>query len=512
MHSALKSVVLAAVSATTLGTTIHHANASTGDPATSSYYGSCPDFPATATAASPVSASPGPAEENWPIPTPTNVGTTGLGPAVSGIHVDAPALSMASYQVVTDDRNTATQACSINGQLTNTLTIGSGTSGLPTGTPVTVVLTTRLDGTLGFHADPSGSFTADNNATVKFTVADPNNYGLALASYVADGYVETDAATGDLTTGVGGYVEEMYKTDLYIHSNSAPWVSQTPPETYARPVTAWPNSLGVSGQPVDFGNSIGTRTTTFATVVGATLDVTGGIATTESVSNGIVESTADFTDGFTAAFAPDASNPGLAISLVTDAPTLQPTAVFSSGTAPSYQYGEPVRLQVRVGADSGIPSGTITVTDSGTTLDSQTLDTNGYANLVLSALPIGSHSVTLSYAGAPGYAPATGTVVVDVVKDFTTTVIYVDPAHPKPDQRVRLAADVTTALPGVAAPTGSVTFYDGSVAMGSAPVSSGEAVLWVAGKQLTGKHTITAVYNGDATHLTSTAKFTTPKN
>ena len=477
----------------------------------SEYYGSCPDLPAIAGAGSPVSVSPGPAEENWPVPTPTNIGTSGYGASTSGIHVDGPSLAMAAYQRVTDDGNTALQTCSINGDFTNTLTVGAGTSGLAVGDPVDVVITTRLDGTLGYVAQSGGAFTGDSNATVKFDVTDPSNYGHSVASYTADGYVEADAAVGDLTTGAGGFVEEMYKTDLYLRSNAAAPVSETPPETYNRPLNAWPNGTGAGRTPVDFGTSIGTRTIVFATTVGATLDIDGSLTTQEDASDGVVASTADLSQGFAATFAADAANPGLALTLATDAPTTQPTFLYTAGIGASYVYGETVRIPLRVAAAGGTPTGSVTATDSGTTLDTASLDSAGNATVALAGLSVGSHAITLSYGGAPGFAPTAVTVTVAVVKAPTVTTIYVSPTHPKPDQQVRLAGVVTAAWSGNGSPTGVVTFSDGSALLGTAPLVSGEAVLWVSGKHLTGKPTITATYTGDATHLTSSASFTTPK-
>jgi hypothetical protein len=66
-----------------------------------------------------------------------------------------------------------------------------------------------------------------------------------------------------------------------------------------------------------------------------------------------------------------------------------------------------------------------------------------------------------------------------------------------------LFATVSSAVPGNPIGTGQVTFMDGSTVLGTVPESGGTASLEV---QLpAGAHTLTAVYQGDATHSGSTS-------
>src|SRR5215213_480284 len=57
-------------------------------------------------------------------------------------------------------------------------------------------------------------------------------------------------------------------------------------------------------------------------------------------------------------------------------------------------------------------------------------------------------------------------------------------------------------------PTGAVTFYDGSISLGSAPLSgSGTAEVFLDGFALAaGDHSITAAYSGDGAHESSTSQ------
>jgi hypothetical protein len=67
-----------------------------------------------------------------------------------------------------------------------------------------------------------------------------------------------------------------------------------------------------------------------------------------------------------------------------------------------------------------------------------------------------------------------------------------------------LTAHVTIAAPGSGSPGGSVTFYDGSTAIGSAGLTGGVATLSYRFTG-TGSHSITAAYTGDLTDKTSSS-------
>ena len=71
---------------------------------------------------------------------------------------------------------------------------------------------------------------------------------------------------------------------------------------------------------------------------------------------------------------------------------------------------------------------------------------------------------------------------------------------------VTVSAVVSVVAPGSGSPTGSVTFYDGTTALGTATVVNGAASLPLGSTTLAvGGHTIRAVYEGDATFTGSEA-------
>ena len=90
-----------------------------------------------------------------------------------------------------------------------------------------------------------------------------------------------------------------------------------------------------------------------------------------------------------------------------------------------------------------------------------------------------------------------------VGQDATTTALSYS-GWSVVDQPLSFTATISPTAPGSGKPSGSVSFYDnGSVLLGTAPVSSNTATLQVPNGLSVGSHSITAVYSGDTNFLTS---------
>ncbi|MEE4590261.1 Ig-like domain repeat protein, partial [Streptomyces antimycoticus] len=78
--------------------------------------------------------------------------------------------------------------------------------------------------------------------------------------------------------------------------------------------------------------------------------------------------------------------------------------------------------------------------------------------MTTSAIPVGPHAVTATYAGDTGVAGSSASGSVTVGQAASTTALTVTPASPVCGQSVTLCAQVTTTSPGTCTPTGTVTF------------------------------------------------------
>src|SRR5204863_158434 len=150
---------------------------------------------------------------------------------------------------------------------------------------------------------------------------------------------------------------------------------------------------------------------------------------------------------------------------------------------------------------TGVPTGTVTFRDGATSLGVVTL-VNGSASLSISTLAAGSHSLTAVYNGDASFAASTSPTVTQLVNNAntagTTTSLTSSASTIKSASFITFTATVSP-VPAVGTPTGSVSFFDGTTLLATAPLNAaGQASLVTRRLQTVGSHSITAVYNGDA--------------
>ena len=120
---------------------------------------------------------------------------------------------------------------------------------------------------------------------------------------------------------------------------------------------------------------------------------------------------------------------------------------------------------------------------------------------------VGSYPVTASYSGGPDFVTSTAAALTEkVAQDATTTTLGVSSSSVVFGQQLTLTATVAANSPGSGAPTGTVSFLDGTVSLGTVTLNrAGQAILTTQGL-LAGTHAaLTAVYSGDPNYLTSTS-------
>ena len=122
---------------------------------------------------------------------------------------------------------------------------------------------------------------------------------------------------------------------------------------------------------------------------------------------------------------------------------------------------------------------------------------NGTATYATAAgTTAGTYSITVSGLTSANYTIAFVPGTLTVTISPSTTTLVASPAATQYGDPVTLTATVTSGA------TGTVSFYDGSVLLGTGTVSNGVATLTTT-TLVAGTHTVTAVYNGDATYASS---------
>jgi hypothetical protein len=165
-------------------------------------------------------------------------------------------------------------------------------------------------------------------------------------------------------------------------------------------------------------------------------------------------------------------------------------------------YAQTVILTASVvSAGHPAPTGTVTFLDGATPLDTRTLVSGqAFLNLVL---PLGTHSLTVSYPGSGNFHASSSTPLSLTVSKAGTQTTLTSSLNPSlVGQSVTFTATIAPA--SGTGPTGTVSFLDGAKLLASVPVSGGAAVLNTSSlKQAT--HSITATYSGDGNFTVSTS-------
>jgi hypothetical protein len=153
------------------------------------------------------------------------------------------------------------------------------------------------------------------------------------------------------------------------------------------------------------------------------------------------------------------------------------------------------------------PTGTVTFNDGTTALGTGTLSTVGgfqVATFTTSTLAVGTHSITAVYGGDANNAGSTSLVLTQTITAVTTTTTLKSSLNPaNAGVAVTFTATVTTT--GAIPPTGTVTFNDGTTALGTGTLNGSQVATFTTSTLTAGTHSITAVYGGDANNAGSTS-------
>jgi probable HAF family extracellular repeat protein/ELWxxDGT repeat protein len=255
------------------------------------------------------------------------------------------------------------------------------------------------------------------------------------------------------------------------------------------------------------GTGVPTGTVTIldgSQVLAANVRLTGGTATfnTKTLTTGV--HTLSVVYNGDSAFTRSISAP---LSLI-----VQNTAVATNWSLLKTNYGQAVTFTAAVSAlgnASARPGGTVTFFDGTTPLMTLKLPATG-ANQVSFApttpLAVGSHLISAAYSGDPNnnFSSTSSGSAVTVVPGQSNVQVSA-PSKFILGQLVTLTATVSAALTVPAVPTGTVTFRDGSLVLGTATLQtvSGTAEATLVTSALpAGTTSVTTAYAGD-TNFTS---------
>ncbi len=375
---------------------------------------------------------------------------------------------------------------SVNGQpvtFTATVTVKSPGSGTPTGQ----VTFTNGSTTLG-----TGTLGANGVATYATSTLSVGAAHTITATYGGDA---NDAAS--LPSTALSQVVNADPTNTTISSSANPSVIGQP-VTFTATVAAAAPGAGIPSGTVTF--NLGTSTLT-GTLNGKTPDQ--ATVTTSSLPFGTAQS-------ITATYGTDgdfASSTSAALAQTINAAQTVTTVTSSKNPSPS---GTPVTYTATVAAKApgaGTPTGTVTFEDGTTVLCSPVpLGTQGATCVESAFTQPGSHTITATFSSATkSFVASTGSLT-QVNRGPTTTALTSTPNPSVSGQSVTYTATVKVSA-GTGAPTGQVSFYDGTTLLGTGALNgaSTDAATFSTGFAVFGTSSITATYAGSASFTASTS-------
>ncbi len=190
------------------------------------------------------------------------------------------------------------------------------------------------------------------------------------------------------------------------------------------------------------------------------------------------------------------------------------TTALTSAPNPSV-IGESVLFTATVtptAPGAGMPTGTVSFMEGTTTLGTGTVSTSGQATFSTASLFVGAQMVTAVYSGDGNFTTSTSAIDTQTVNQASTTTALTSAPNPSVSgQAVMFTATVTPVPPGAGAPTGTVTFLEGTTTLGTGSVGANGQAAFTISTLSVGTHTVTASYSGDdhftgstSTHVTQT--------
>lgn len=358
------------------------------------------------------------------------------------------------------------------------------------------------DGTL-YH-----SWIDYNGSTVEVRLA-TTNARPSSATYTASADLDAVFDTSDVyfgfTAATGMEYQEHWIGSFYFDNQYNPIDTST--HTY----DAGPASIVVTADPSTLGASETTTITAHVTdELGAVMDgetvnftTTDGTlsessAVTDSNGDAIVTLTGPGTIVDATVRAEHAG--GVYGETVVEFIRITTDTELTSSANPS-KYGQAITFTADVTAPQGTPDGTVTFKMGGVDIPGcvDVALVGGQATCDPGVLDVGTYVITADYAGSAMYFPSSDGLDGDqAVEAADTTTGVTSSANPSMyGTLVTFTATVTTDLPGMGMPVGTVSFYDGPTLLQTSSLDEhGQAAFTTVYPLAVGSHKIYATYSG----------------
>jgi hypothetical protein len=302
--------------------------------------------------------------------------------------------------------------------------------------------------------------------------------------------------TSSLTAGVHTMTADYSGDPSYNTANSSALTQTVNKGSPALPPPAVSASTLPSGSSESISEAVPSGVTgpvTFydgSTVIG-TAPIVNGVATITVTMVNVG------TDSITASTPADTNNnaatsPATSVTVTKMTPSLPPPTVSTTTPTPD----TPVTITEQVPPGVTEP---VTFYDGPTAIGTAPV-VNGVATITVPSLPLGPNPITAATPGGNTSNAATSPVTPVVVSKTIPTVTLTSSANPADfNQSVTFTATIP------AAASGTVTFRDGAVVLGTGAINSAGIAILTTSNLAIGSHTITASYGGNSTYDVATS-------
>lgn len=308
-------------------------------------------------------------------------------------------------------------------------------------------------------------------------------------------------------------VTAVYNGDSNFAASTSNIVSQVVNKATTATAVTSSQSPSILGQSVTFTATVtaqftGTPTGTVIFKDGAvalgigTLNASGKAAFSTTALNGGSHS-------ITAVYSGDAN-----FLTGTSAPSTQTVMQASSTTTVTSSldpitYDKLVTFTATVKSSTTIKStGNVMFHDGAAALGSGKLNASGSATFSTTALDAGRHSITANYTGDTNFLASSSAILTETVEHADSTAAVASSLNPSTyGKSVKFTATVRSSTN--VKPTGTVTFKNGTATLGMGALKAGGTATFSTSSLSAGRHSIMAVYLGNADFLASTSEILT---
>jgi sugar lactone lactonase YvrE len=359
---------------------------------------------------------------------------------------------------------------------------------------------------VGVATDAAGNLLIADTTAIFAAPASANSSSFTVAS-ITPTSIATDAA-GDVFAGAGSGVIKLQRTQSLLQFASAASAAQTA------------TLLESGNQSLQLTSVSQTDSTDFTLTATASTDcvVTGSLPSSLAVG-GACSLSATYTPGSPAPLTPSdtatfngnlsnaaqSSPSSVQLSLTGPVTVLTDSLSLNAPSPASPVYGQVVTISATVtGVAALAPAGSVSFSVDGMVTTANV--NGGVAMATLNGLAAGMHSVSASFTSSNGYPAASTTTAVtfSVAKATSGVTLSSNPTVPVAGLADVLSATVT----GAGTLSGSVVFSNGTTTLCTTAVSGVGIATCSFTPAAAGSLSLTAQYQGDANHSSSTASLT----